>query len=63
MKKCKSCGKVTKFMYHFNQGIYCDDHKELGLLIQKNDLDIENLRERVKINEWQSMKHLALPYF
>lgn len=54
-EKCKICGKRTKFMYHMNEGLYCDKDKYYGLYVQQYNLDQEmwaekfaNFRKRAK---------------
>ncbi len=47
-EKCKICGKRTKAMYHFNEGLYCDKDKYYGSYVQQYNLDQEMWRERFK---------------
>ena len=47
--KCKNCNKRTKYMYSFNEGVYCDKCKEIGFIIQKYNLETEQFKERMRI--------------
>lgn len=47
-KKCKNCGKETEYMYHFNQGLYCEECKTIGMAEQEQVFFFENMRERFK---------------
>lgn len=49
---CRQCGKTTKSMYQMNEGVYCDDCRELGLLIQKDKLAMQSLKDSFEINHW-----------
>jgi len=41
--KCIVCNKVTDSMYHFNEGLYCEAHKELGWITQKQNLSLQRM--------------------
>jgi hypothetical protein len=47
--KCINCGESTKSMYHMNEGLYCEKHKELGSVIQKYNLETKRFEERLKM--------------
>lgn len=48
-ENCKICNKRTEYMYGMNDGIYCDNHKEVGLAQQKITMGIEMLKERNRL--------------
>lgn len=47
-KICKQCGKETKYTYSINGVIYCDDHKELGMLLAEQKLSMDAFRDRLR---------------
>ena len=52
MKICKNCKRKIKFLqlkYSFNDGIYCDNCFEIGLLKQHTNTLIDNIK--LKINK------------
>lgn len=47
---CKNCNGSTDCMFSMNEGIYCDKCKEIGLLIQKYNLETQAFKERMRIS-------------
>lgn len=45
---CINCGKKTEAMFKMNKGLYCDNCKELGLIIQKQTMSAESFKDRMK---------------
>ena len=48
-QKCKVCNRRTKYMFNMNEGLYCDKHEEIGLIIQEQRLSIEAFRQRMRM--------------
>lgn len=46
---CICCGNTTGKMYRLNKGVFCEDHVEVALIQQKIDVDLQNMKDRIRI--------------
>jgi len=45
---CKKCNGTGAYMYQMNEGIYCENCKDVGLEMQKNALKMAEYEDRAR---------------
>lgn len=50
-ERCVRCGIYIKgkYGYYLNKGLHCEDCFEIGLFLQQNEANLENLKRSLKL--------------
>jgi len=52
-EKCKNCGERTEYMFHLNNGLYCESCWNVQYEIQRMDLKLQETNERMESLSWR----------